>query len=67
MISDDEFSPLVKRYKADNTSDLDISPILTDLSQDKSVDFNRIQRKKLSFSFSSIEETKVLGFFPERR
>ena len=50
-MSDDEFSPVIKRHKSETTSDLDISPILTDTSQDKSVNVYRIDNRKISFSF----------------
>jgi hypothetical protein len=43
-MSDDEYSPIAKRYKSETTSDLEISPILTDSYQEKSVDFNRIKK-----------------------
>jgi hypothetical protein len=36
-MSDDGYSPLSKRYKSETTSDLEISPILTDTSQEKFV------------------------------
>lgn len=36
-MSDDDYSPLVKRYKTETTSDLDISPVLTDSFQEKFV------------------------------
>jgi hypothetical protein len=39
-MSDDDDSPLAKRYKTENTSDLEISPVLNDSSQEKSVDFH---------------------------
>lgn len=37
-MSDDEDSPLAKRYKSETTSDLEISPVLTDSYQEKFVD-----------------------------
>jgi hypothetical protein len=48
-MSDDAYSPLAKRYKTESTSDLEISPVLTDLSQDKSVDFYRIEKTIFDF------------------
>jgi hypothetical protein len=60
-MSDDEFSSLAKRHKTEDTSDLDISPILTDSFADKSVDLYQIEKKKkISFFFSLIHETKVI-------
>ncbi len=62
-MSDDEFSSLAKRHKTEDTSDLDISPILTDSSQDKSVDLYQTEEKKKKTSFflsSFIHETKVI-------
>lgn len=39
-MTDDEYSPSAKRYKSETTSDLEISPVLTDSYHDKSVDLN---------------------------
>jgi len=36
-MSDDGYSPLAKRYKSETTSDLEISPVLTDSYQEKLV------------------------------
>ena len=38
-MTDDEDSPSVKRYKSETTSDLEISPVLTNSYQEKSNDF----------------------------
>ncbi len=54
-MSDDEDSPLAKRYKSETTSDLEISPVLTDSYHDKSVNriyiSNKKKNKKIFFYF----------------
>lgn len=53
-MSDDEYSPLAKRYKSEATSDLDISPVLTDSYQEKSFDSQDakvFERKLICFLF----------------
>jgi len=51
MMSEDEDSPLAKRYKSDTTSDLEISPVLTDSYQEKSFDSQdtKVFERKLIF------------------
>jgi len=55
-MSDDEYSPLAKRYKSEATSDLDISPVLTDSYQEKSFDSQdaKVFERKLIFYFIQI-------------
>ena len=53
IMSDDESSPPTKRRKSETTSDLEISPILTDSYQDKSNDFTpdtKVFKKKTLFN-----------------
>ena len=58
-MSDDEISPPSKRSKLESTSDLEISPILTDSSQDKSGDVQSLENERTSSSFNSFHDTKV--------
>lgn len=61
-MSDIEDSPSAKRYKSEATSDLEVSPILTDSYEDKSVKFIKKtinENRNFIFLFSSVPDTKV--------
>lgn len=64
-MSDEAISPPIKRKRLDeSTSDLEISPVLTESSQDKSADSHSIEIDQSSSYLPSFQDTKVNRFSP---
>ena len=59
MSNQNIFSPPKRQKLDESTSDLEISPVLTESSQDKSADVHSIENDQSSSYVYSFQDTKV--------